>query len=83
MIDRLKEASERQIGAWYPVHHGYEVQIMDSADPLYRTGAIYSLAQAVPVPAKPQAESRTLIITLDQQMNIIASSRLGRHPGVA
>ena len=25
-------------------HHGYEVQIMDAADPFHRSGAIYSLA---------------------------------------
>src|SRR4051812_16567307 len=29
---------------WYPVHHGYEVQICDGADEYHRTGAIYSLS---------------------------------------
>ena len=48
-----------------PVHDGYEVQIQDAADPWHRTGAIYSLAKAAPVPEKPQAEWRTTVITLD------------------
>jgi hypothetical protein len=67
MIERLKDASERQLGAWYPVHHGYEVQIMDSGDPWHRTGAIYSLAQAAPVPDEPASRWRTMIITLDRE----------------
>lgn len=65
MVDRLKEASDKQLGAWYPVHHGYEVQILDDTDPLHRTGAIYSLAKAEPVVKKPQSDWRTMIITLD------------------
>ena len=65
VIDKLKEASERHLGGWYPVHHGYEVQILDASDPLHRTGAVYSLAKAAPVPEKPQADWRTMIITLD------------------
>ncbi len=67
MVDRLKEASEKHLGAWYPVHHGYEVQILDDTDPLHRTGAIYSLTKAAPVAKKPQSEWRTMIITLDDQ----------------
>ena len=65
MIERLKEASEKHLGGWYPVHHGYEVQILDDTDALHRTGAIYSLAKAAPVPEKPQSEWRTMVITLD------------------
>lgn len=65
MLKRLEDASNQHLGAWYPVHHGYEVQIMDDTDPFHRTGAIYSLAKAEPVPAKPQAEWRTMIITLE------------------
>jgi hypothetical protein len=66
MLDKLKAASEAEEGVWYAVHHGYEVQIMDSADAAHRTGAIYSLstAAAAPAPAKPDAW-RTMIITLD------------------
>ena len=65
MIEKLKVASEKHLGGWYPVHHGYEVQILDATDPLRRTGAIYSLAQAAPVPEKPLSDWRTMIITLD------------------
>jgi hypothetical protein len=65
MIEILKDASTKQLGAWYPVHHGYEVQICDAGDAWHRTGAIYSLAQAQPVPKRPQTEWRTMLITLD------------------
>jgi hypothetical protein len=65
MIEKLKVASEKQLGAWYPVHHGFEVQILDGGDSWHRTGGIYSLAEAAPVPEKPQSEWRTMIITLD------------------
>jgi hypothetical protein len=65
MIERLKEASAKHLGGWYPVHHGFEVQIRDSADPWHRTGAVYSLAEALAVPEKPQSEWRTMIISLN------------------
>ncbi len=65
MIEKLKEASEKHLGGWYPVHHGYEVQILDDTDVLHRTGAIYSLAKAAPVPEKPLSDWRTMMITLD------------------
>lgn len=65
MVDRMKASSEKQIGAWYAVHHGFEVQIDDAGDAWHRTGSIYSLAQAETIPAKPQSEWRTMIITLD------------------
>ena len=65
MIEKLQEASEKHLGGWYPVHHGYEVQIQNDNDAWHRTGAIYSLAQAAPVPEKPLSEWRTMIITLD------------------
>ena len=67
MIEKLKEASAKHLGGWYPVHHGYEVQILDATDPLHRTGAIYSLAKAAPVPEKPLSDWRTMVITLDGQ----------------
>ena len=65
MIERLKEASEKHLGGWYPVHHGYEVQICNASDTWHRTGAIYSLAKAAPVPEKPLSEWRTMVIVLD------------------
>ena len=59
----FQDASEKELGAWYAVHHGYEVQICDGADPGHRTGAIYSLAKSEPAPGKP-TDWRTMIITL-------------------
>jgi hypothetical protein len=67
MIEKLKAASEKQLGAWYAVHHGFEVQIQDGGDSWHRTGAIYSLAEAAPLPKKPQSEWRTMIITLQSE----------------
>src|SRR5262245_31389185 len=58
-LNELMTASEQELGPWYAVHRGYEVQICDNADELHRTGAIYSLSKAAPAPAKPQAEWRT------------------------
>lgn len=48
---------------WYAVHHGYEVQICDSADEFHRTGAVYSLSKATAQPGKV-GEWNTLLITL-------------------
>ena len=64
-MTKMKESSEREEGPWYAVHHGYEVQIADGADPFHRTGSIYSLASsAAPVPKTP-GQWRTMLITLD------------------
>jgi hypothetical protein len=71
MLSRMKEASEKQLGAWYAVHHGFEVQINDAGDSWHRTGAIYSLAEAAAPPAKPRSKWRTMIITLDGERVII------------
>jgi hypothetical protein len=66
MLQRMRQASEDEQGAWYAVHHGYEVQIMDAGgDPLHRTGAIYSLAPAAELPAAAADGWRTMVITLD------------------
>lgn len=73
MVARMETASEKEQGAWYAVHHGYEVQICDTGDPLHRTGAIYSLAPAASSPplrggetaTESRATWRTMIITLD------------------
>lgn len=56
---------------WYSVHHGYEVQICDSADPFHRTGAIYSLSKADKEPGKV-GEWNTLEITLKGDLVIVA-----------
>ncbi|MGE5138250.1 MAG: DUF1080 domain-containing protein [Rudaea sp.] len=65
MVSRMKQSSEKQIGAWYAVHHGFEVQIDDAGDAWHRTGSIYSLAQADPLPPEPASGWRTMIITLN------------------
>jgi len=64
MLARMREASEKEDGAWYAVHHGFEVQIMDSGDEFHRTGSMYSYAAAVALPAAPTGGWRTMIITL-------------------
>src|SRR5262249_30094137 len=44
----FKEASDKEQGPWYAVHHGYEVQICDAAEvKRSRTGAVYSLAESI------------------------------------
>jgi hypothetical protein len=63
MLKKLEEASLKELGPWYAVHHGYEVQIMDTSDEYHRTGAIYSLAKAAPLKKTP-AGWRTMVITL-------------------
>ena len=71
MLNKMKEASEKEEGAWYAVHHGYEVQIMDSADPFHRTGSIYSYAPAADLPSAPASGWRTMIITLDGDLVLV------------
>jgi hypothetical protein len=65
MSAKMKEASDKEEGAWYAVHHGYEVQLMDSGDQFHRTGSIYSFAPAAELPPAPANGWRTMIITLD------------------
>ena len=60
----MKEASEKELGPWYAVHHGYEVQIADAGDAWHRTGSIYSLAKAEALPERPGDGWRTMVITL-------------------
>jgi hypothetical protein len=48
---------------WYAVHHGFEVQIMDTGREAGRTGAIYTFGKAAANPAR-QGEWNTLEITL-------------------
>jgi len=64
-LQRIEQSSEAEREAWYPVHHGYEVQICDTADEFHRTGAIYSLAPAAAVVYKPPTDWKTMLITLD------------------
>jgi hypothetical protein len=64
---KLKQPADpdRETGPWFAVHHGYEVQICDAAEPYHRTGAIYSLARSAGVSPKPPTAWKTMIITLD------------------
>lgn len=62
-MKKVQDSADREEGAWYAVHNGYEVQIAGGGDRFHRTGAIYSLASSESEP-KP-GEWQTLIITLD------------------
>jgi len=55
--------ADRPRDEWYAVHHGYEVQIMDSAPESRGTGSIYTFAKANARPAKA-GEWNTIEITL-------------------
>lgn len=65
MFARMQDASEKELGAWFAVHHGYEVQICDTGDAMHRTGAVYSLAPAAEAPKTKPGDWRTMVITLD------------------
>jgi 3-keto-disaccharide hydrolase len=64
-IKAMQEGSEKEMGPWYAVHHGFEVQIADGGDEYHRTGSIYSYAPAAELPDKPRDQFRTMLITLD------------------
>jgi len=70
-LTTFMEASEKGLGPWYAVHHGYEVQICDDADAIHRTGAVYSLAKAAAAPEKKPGEWRTMVITLKANVVIV------------
>ena len=70
-LDKLRDASEREEGVWYPVHHGYEVQICDDSDEYHRTGAIYSLAKAAAVPNPRPTDWKTMVITLKGNLVLV------------
>ena len=62
----FQDASEKGIGPWYAVHHGYEVQINDGVPvKRSRTGAVYSLAEAADLPAASSAGWREMVISLE------------------
>jgi hypothetical protein len=63
-LKELMGMSETEQGPWYAVHHGYEVQICDDSDEYHRTGSIYSLAKAAPLPKSGPSDWRTMVITL-------------------
>jgi len=70
-LKAMQEASEKALGPWYAVHHGFEVQIADAGDEWHRTGAIYSLAKASELPPRPADGWRTMIITLQGERVLV------------
>jgi len=70
-MQAFMDASEKEIGAWYAVHHGYEVQICDGSDAIHRTGAIYSLAPSAAAPKKEPGQWRTMITTLKGNLVLV------------
>ena len=66
-MENVKASAEREEGAWFAVHRGYEVQIDGSGDAWHRTGAIYSLAPVTGTPSTPPGEWQTMIISLDHE----------------
>ena len=68
MLAKMEDASNHENGAWYAVHHGFEVQIQDDADAFHRTGSIYSYASATVLPAIAASGWRTMIITLQGEI---------------
>jgi hypothetical protein len=71
-LQTFMDASEKEQGPWYAVHHGYEVQICDGAGATYgRTGAVYSLAEATAVSDKPPSEWKAMIITLKGNLVLV------------
>jgi hypothetical protein len=80
MLAKLQDASEKRQGAWYAVHHGYEIQICDTGDSWHHTGAIYSLAETSyepPEPAEDHDNWRTMVVTL--QGNVVFIDIDGRR----
>jgi hypothetical protein len=69
-LKKLMESSEKKLGPWYAVHHGYEVQICDRSDEYHRTGSIYSLAKAA-APVKRPTEWKTMVITLKGDLVLV------------
>ena len=70
-LRRMMDASEAEQGPWYPVHHGYEVQIQDASDEYHRTGAIYSLSKAAAMPRTRAGDWRTMVITLKGNLVLV------------
>jgi hypothetical protein len=56
--------ADRPKDPWYAVHHGFEVQIMDSGPAERRTGSIYTFSKAAGQPGKA-GEWDTLEIALE------------------
>jgi len=68
----MKEASEKEEGAWYAFHHGYEVQIMDSGDAFHRTGGQFTpLPPLADLARKTRWRLATMSITLQGNPRLV------------
>ncbi len=65
MIEKMKTASGEKLGAWYAVHHGFEVQILDGSRSVASNRFDLFPGRSDARPKKPQPEWRTMIITLE------------------
>lgn len=66
-------------GAWYGVHHGYEVQIDDTDDEYHRTGCIYSLVHC-DVNSKPAGEWNVMEIHVNgRTINVFMNGKQVTH----
>jgi hypothetical protein len=69
--------ADRPKDEWWAVHHGYEVQILDSPsgnlprDPFHTTGAIYSLSKSSAQAANPTGEWNTMEISLEGPKTVV------------
>ncbi|MGB2695673.1 MAG: DUF1080 domain-containing protein [Dehalococcoidia bacterium] len=57
--------ADRPPNVWFPVHHGYEVQILETGDEFHRTGGIYSITQSPDGVQLAPGEWNTMDITLE------------------
>ena len=74
--------ADRPDNVWFPVHHGYEVQILTTGDERYRSGCIYSMTPAPPDVQKPPGEWNHLEIEMrgseiDVVLNGVAVTHFG------
>jgi hypothetical protein len=62
---------------WNAVNQGYEIQIMDEADPKHRTGAVYSFKESSSVPTKDVGQwNHYLIQVVDQRYTIAINGQV-------
>lgn len=59
--------AEPPADVWYAVHHGYEVQILETDDEFHRTGCIYSMTKAPAGAQLPPGEWNVMEIALRGQ----------------
>jgi hypothetical protein len=60
--------ADRPPDPWFAVHHGYEVQILATADERHRSGCIYSLSEALADAQKPPGEWNVMDIAMRGQL---------------